>query len=106
MSLEQDSQARGVEDGIRRFSSHKNTPRDALELFEAALGKCPVAHSDENDGFFLLLGYDEVKRGASDHAVFSSKPQVLRPLLDRPSLAALEMDPPGTSTGVLSSTRR
>lgn len=79
---------------IGSFSSYTTTPDDALEQFQAARGRCPVAHSSEHDGFFLLLGHEEVRRAAGDHATYSSEPQVLRPILTRPSLAALEMDPP------------
>lgn len=79
---------------LSKFSSHTTTPARSLDLFAAAQGRCPVAHSDEHDGFHMMLDYDSVKRATSDHAVFSSEPQVLRPILPRPSLAALEMDPP------------
>lgn len=83
-----------IEAELRRLSCYTTTPDRALELFDAARGRCPVAHSDEHDGFHVLLAYDEVKKGTTDHELFSSQPQVQRPLLPRPPIPALEMDPP------------
>ncbi|WP_285189204.1 hypothetical protein [Rhodococcus sp. MEB041] len=42
----------------------------------------------------MMLDHTTVRAAAADHRRFSSEPQVLRPILPRPSLAALEMDPP------------
>lgn len=50
--------------------------------------------SDEHDGFELFLAYEDVKKGMVDHELFSSEPQVLRPMLPRKPIPALEMDPP------------
>ncbi|WP_433709295.1 cytochrome P450 [Nocardia sp. CA-084685] len=83
-----------LDEEIGGLSSHTTTPKRALELFDAARSRCPVAHSDEHGGFHILLEYDVVKRGTSDHKLFSSEPQVLRPILPRNSFAALEMDEP------------
>jgi len=33
-----------------------------------------VAHSQEHNGFYLLLNYDDVKRAMADHKTFSSVP--------------------------------
>ena len=66
-----------------------------MELFEAARAAgCPVAHSDEHDGFHLLLAYDDVRASMADHGLFSSEPRISRPILPGKSLPALEMDPP------------
>ena len=83
-----------IEAELRRLSCYTTSPDRALELFDAARGRCPVAHSDEHDGFHVLLTYDDVKKGTTDHELFSSRPQVQRPLLPRPAIPALEMDPP------------
>lgn len=80
--------------GIESFSSRSTSPQDAVAIFDRERAKCPVAHSDEYGGFYVTLGYDAVKEATSDHALFSSEPQVARPLDNRPSFAALEMDPP------------
>ena len=53
-----------------------------------------MAHSGEHDGFYLLLKYADVKRAMADNQTFSSEPQVLRPMLPRKPIPALEMDPP------------
>jgi cytochrome P450 len=87
--------ADGVEEELRHWSCYTTPPGRTLELMEAARkGGCPVAHSDEHEGFQLLLGYDDVRAGMANHEVFSSEPQVLRPMLPRKPIPALEMDPP------------
>jgi cytochrome P450 len=53
-----------------------------------------LAQSDAHDGFSLLLDYATVKKAMADHRRFSSEPQVLRPMLPRPPIPALETDPP------------
>lgn len=83
-------------DQIRSFdqwSCYTATPAETLALFETARG-CPVAHSDAHDGFTMLLDYKSVRKAMADHRRFSSEPQVLRPMLPRKPIPALEMDPP------------
>jgi cytochrome P450 len=94
MSASHDVSGARIDEELRRFSAHTTSPRRSLELFDAARGTCPVAHSDEHEGFHLLLGYAEVKQGAADHEGLSSASQVARPVLPREPLAALEMDEP------------
>jgi len=66
---------RDVEEELRQLSCYTTPPERTLELFEAARAAgCPVAHSDEHEGFHLLLGYDDVKKGMADHGLYSSKP--------------------------------
>jgi cytochrome P450 len=79
---------------FRKLSCYTTPPERTLELFAAGRARCPVAHSDEHDGFELLLAYDDVKKGMLDHELYSSEPQVLRPMLPRKPIPALEMDPP------------
>lgn len=84
-----------VKAGFSKYSCYTTTPEEAMELFEAARrGGCPVAHSDEFDGYFMLLDYEDVKAGTADTTRFSSTPQVLRPLVPKPPVPGLEMDPP------------
>lgn len=83
-----------IEAALRGLSCYTTSPARALELFDAARASCPVARSDEHDGFHVLLAYDDVKQGTTDHELFSSRPQVQRPLLPHPPIPALEMDPP------------
>jgi cytochrome P450 len=42
----------------------------------------------------MLLDYRDVRSAMVDHKAFSSEPQVLRPMLPRKAVPALEMDPP------------
>lgn len=76
------------------WSCYTTEPADSLALFEAARARCPVAHSSEHDGFHMLLDYRDVRKAMADHRTFSSEPQVLRPMLPRKAIPALEMDPP------------
>lgn len=76
-----------------KWSCYTATPAETLALFETARG-CPVAHSEAHDGFTMLLDYKSVRKAMADHRRFSSEPQVLRPMLPRKPVPALEMDPP------------
>jgi cytochrome P450 len=80
------------------WSCYTTTPARSLEIFETARPRCPLAHSGEHDGFHLLLKYSDVKSAMADHRAFSSEPQVLRPMLPRKPIPALEMDPPRHGT--------
>jgi len=84
----------GVEKELRHLSCYTTPPARTLELFDEARGRCPVAHSDEHDGFEMLLAYEDVRAGMANHELFSSQPQVLRPMLPRKPIPGLEMDPP------------
>src|SRR3546814_8492666 len=76
------------------WSCYTATPAESMALFEAVRGQCPVAHSDEHEGFHMLLNWRDVRGAMSDFRTFSSQPQVLRPLLPRKPIPGLEMDPP------------
>jgi len=92
LSLEDESKRCPVETG--RWSCYTTPPARSLEIFEEARRQCPVAHSNEHDGFYMLLDYRDVRSAMVDHKAFSSEPQVLRPMLPRKPVPALEMDPP------------
>jgi cytochrome P450 len=79
---------------LGRFSCYTTGPEKSLEILETARTKCPVAFSEAHEGFYVLLNYREVLAAMLDHERFSSKPQVLRPMLPRKPIPALEMDPP------------
>jgi len=83
-----------MSDDTRGWSCYTTPPARSLELFEEARKKCPVARSDEHQGFYMLLNYDDVKSAMANFRTFSSEPQVLRPMLPRKPVPALEMDPP------------
>jgi len=82
----------------RQWSCYTTPPARSLEIFEDARPRCPVAHSSEHDGFYMLLKYADVKNAMADNQTFSSQPQVLRPMLPRKPIPALEMDPPRHGT--------
>lgn len=89
-----------VEDFKQRFASYasyKTTPAQAFALFEEARQKCPVPHSDESDGFYVLVNYDDVKAAHQDWESFSNEPGIMRPIGERPQLPPLEFDPPAHS---------
>lgn len=78
----------------RDWSCYTTEPAETLEIVKAARSRCPVAYSREHDGFYMLLDYADVRKGMADFRTFSSEPQVLRPMLPRKPIPALEMDPP------------
>jgi cytochrome P450 len=80
------------------WSCYTTTPARSLEIFEDARPRCPMAHSSEHDGFYMFLKYADVKSAMADNQTFSSEPQVLRPMLPRKPIPALEMDPPRHGT--------
>jgi cytochrome P450 len=79
---------------VGEWNCYTSTPAESRDVFEAARSRCPVAHSSGHDGFHMLLNYKDVRRAMADHRTFSSEPQVLRPMLPRKPIPALEMDPP------------
>ena len=79
---------------VKDWSCYSASPAESLELFDRARGKCPLPHSAGHDGFFMLLNYADVRSAMMDYRTFSSEPQVLRPMLPRKCIPALEMDPP------------
>ena len=76
------------------WSCYTTAPAESLELFEEVRSQCPIPHSNEHEGFFMLLNYSDVRSAMMDYRTFSSEPQVLRPMLPRKCIPALEMDPP------------
>jgi cytochrome P450 len=81
-------------DDLEHWSCYTTSPERSLEIFEESRNKCPMAHSNEHEGFYLLLNYADVRSAMGDHKTYSSQPQVLRPMLPRKPIPALEMDPP------------
>lgn len=89
-----DGQREALSEHTADWSCYTTPPRETLEKVEAARGKCPVAWSNEHEGFYMLLGYKDVRKAMSDYRTFSSEPQALRPMLPRKPIPALDMDPP------------
>jgi cytochrome P450 len=76
------------------WSCYTSSPAQSLELFERERGRCPIPHSAQHEGFYMLLNYTDVRSAMMDYRTYSSEPQVLRPMLPRKCIPALEMDPP------------
>lgn len=79
---------------LQSFSSYTVSPTEALELFAATRGHCPIPHSDQFGGFHILINYDDVRTAMRDWQTFSSSPSAVRPLSDRPKSPPLDYDPP------------
>lgn len=56
--------------------------------------QCPVAHSDDYDGFWILSRYEDVHDAARNPATFSSAGGVTIPRLPIPAQICLEQDDP------------
>jgi cytochrome P450 len=54
------------------FDHHKNSYETVWSQYAEMRAKCPVAHSDQHGGFWVLTRYDDVKTAARDYATFSS----------------------------------
>jgi len=83
-----------MSDEAKGWSCYTASPAKSLELFERSRDRCPLPHSEQHSGFFMLLNYADVRSAMMDYRTFSSEPQVLRPMLPRKCIPALEMDPP------------
>ena len=68
---------------------------DAHAMFKDLRGRCPVAHSADFEGFWVLTKYDDVIRALADHETFSTAYQNVVPRVAtsgrRPPL---HLDPP------------
>ena len=45
----------GNKDLERRFDQHRATVNEAYKAYEELRSKCPVAHSDANGGYYMLV---------------------------------------------------
>jgi cytochrome P450 len=84
----------GLEHRLNHYDSDQCTPREALALFDDARGRCPVAYSEERGGYYLMMGYHDVKGAHSNWQQFSTEPSIMRPLSEKPPLPPLEYHPP------------
>jgi cytochrome P450 len=82
-------------DATNHFSNHHQSVERAYDLYAQMHDRCPVAHSNEHGGFFIIARYDDVRRAAVDPATFSSAQGVYVPQPDAPKVPMLEMDEPG-----------
>jgi cytochrome P450 len=68
--------------------------KDPGEFFEELRSKCPVAHSDDFNGFWMLSRYTDVHEAALNTGVFSSAKGITIPVLPQPPVMCLEQDDP------------
>lgn len=85
-----------IDQFVEHFDHHD--PRlgsDPDKVFAQLLERAPVAYSDKQGGFWVVSGYDDVKRILQDATVFSSAHGVRVPKGEEtPPLPPIEMDPP------------
>jgi cytochrome P450 len=68
---------------------------EPFETVRELRDRCPVAHSDAYEGFWVLTRYDDVNRAAHDPNRFTSTKGVTIPHHGFPiSLPPIELDPP------------
>ena len=85
-----------VDEVVRTFSPHDPALfADPYPTYELLRNKCPVAHSDMHDGFWILSKYEDVQYVCQHPELFSSHPAHIPPFMgqDRPVIP-LEIDPP------------
>jgi cytochrome P450 len=61
------------------FLVHDDNPDDIYAQFDELRSRCPVAHTSEKGGYWILTKYDDVKRCASDHNNFISSVKAVIP---------------------------
>lgn len=87
--------AESAEEIARRFNywdpALNENPHAVLKQLRS---QCPVAHSDELGGYWLITGYDEMRRVLADPASFSSRVLTLPPEGSPPLLVPETIDPP------------
>jgi len=84
-----------LEERFAGFSTYKGTPSDAIALFAEGRRRCPVPHSNELGGFYLLLRYRDVRQALINARTFANGPAVLRSLAEgMPRFPPIDYDPP------------
>jgi cytochrome P450 len=86
-----------VEHFVEHFDHHD--PRlgeDPAPVFQEMLARCPVAHSDQHGGFWVLSSYDSVRYVLQHPELFTNEQSVTVPGVrdEATALPPLEMDPP------------
>ena len=69
---------------------------DPYPLLRRLRAECPVAHSDELDGYFIVSRYEDVNAVLRNHATFTSTVMTAPaiPVEARPAVPPLDQDPP------------
>lgn len=81
---------------VEHFDHHDpRLGRDPDELFDTMVSQCPVAHSDQHGGFWVVSGYDETKFILQNPQLFTSEQSVRVPKGEETlPLPPIEIDPP------------
>src|ERR1700712_4351331 len=79
-----DLENRDLAQRLARADSDQTTPEEAIALFDEARGGCPVVYSQERGGYYLLMGYHDVKAAHSNWQQLSTEPSIMRPLSEKP----------------------
>ncbi|HEY3881813.1 MAG TPA: cytochrome P450 [Trebonia sp.] len=64
------------------------------EVTDRARGKCPVLHTDQQGGYYLVTGYDEVAAALATPEVFSSKGGKSLPVVQTVDMPPIDSDDP------------
>jgi len=82
---------------VERFDhqSPDFTPDLAPDVYRELRRRCPVAHTDAHDGYWVLTRYRDIFAAAKDHDTFSSAGGVFIPRPENvPQFPPIEFDPP------------
>jgi cytochrome P450 len=95
----QDQQEDVDSDGIRKLIEHfsvhdKNSQRYSHQIFTEMRGSCPVAHSVEHGGYYVLSRYKDVYDAAHKPDTLSSFPVTIPPFGNPTPMIPIEADPP------------
>lgn len=80
-----------------RFDHHHPAfGQDPYPVYERMQSRCPVTHSDNYGGFWIVTGYDEARYVWQHPELFSTQPSVSVPhgLGNKRPMLPLEVDPP------------
>lgn len=66
---------------------------DRPKAFREIREKCPIAHTEAHDGFYVLADWRTVHHAAANAGVFSSQPRALIPMYPE-AMGMLDLDPP------------
>lgn len=86
-----------VEYFVEHFDHHdERLGADPAPVFREMLSKCPVAHSDQHGGFWVISSYDSVRYVLQHPELFTNEQSVTVPGVrdESHALPPLEIDPP------------
>ena len=65
-----------------------------IDDYDRERAKCPVYHGEAYGGYYMVLGFDEVKSTSRDWETYSSGRGIVFPATNRPLAPPTEFDPP------------